>query len=79
MNTQRKLQLGAAAVIANGIVALGTMAPVPAVAAACNSHALVYCHTCNLSLCQPVSGCTLTALCLYQFECPTVGTICFYN
>lgn len=80
MDTQRKLQLSAAAVIANGLVVLGAMAPSSAFAAACSDHSYaVICDGCTSS-CMPVSGCTLTKMCFSVPPCEfTVSTVCGYS
>ena len=47
MNINRKIQLAAAAVIANGALALGLVTPVPALASTCP----------NKLICAPVGAC----------------------
>jgi hypothetical protein len=83
MVTKRRLQLGAAAVIVNGLLALSAMAPTPAVAASCTTQ--LFCGFCgNLSFCQAHAqpGCTATSgTCAGTGGCPPshVWTICQYQ
>ena len=80
MHIRRKLQWGAAAVIANGLLALTAMSPRPALASSCSSHDLLHCiDTCEPSVCQPVAGCTLTVLCPNACGFGRQGTLCSYN
>lgn len=65
MNTQRKLQLSAAAVVANGLVVLGMGLPIEVVADACSPQSVcgvMYCAG-NYSLCNAVApaGCTFVS------------------
>jgi hypothetical protein len=75
MNVQRKLQLGAAAVIANGLLALTLMAPRPAMAAACSDYNF---SACGCFECPTVPGCTVTRYCGYLCEGDSL-TICWYE
>jgi hypothetical protein len=80
MQTKRKIQLSAAAVIANGLLALTAMSPGPALAAGCADHDYVPGCGCPVT-CATFSGCTLTQKCLLQ---PPVCashpfTFCTYN
>ena len=80
MKTRRKIQFGAAAVIANSVLALGLMAPRSALATPCQPKLFCGYQFCTgLAFCQGVAdpGCTATSqtceiicgpstLCLYQ-------------
>jgi hypothetical protein len=79
MNTQRKLQLCAAAVIANGLMALGAMTPTAALAVACSDNNFGVCNELCLTTCPPVSGCTVTKICLPPPVCDVTGTYCSYS
>lgn len=71
METKRKLQLGAAAVIANGLLALAAMQPVPAIAGACDVYDTVFCSV-NFT-CPTVDHCTPRAGCSVQEQCVSFG------
>lgn len=76
MDTQRKLQLGAMLVIANGLVALGAT---PALAAACSDNNTVFlCDSCASS-CPLVSGCTATKICPTILCAGRFSTVCSYS
>jgi hypothetical protein len=83
METKRKLQFGAAAVIANGLLALTAMTPRTALANPCAEKILCSCQ--NLAYCQSIAapGCTATSVqtCTPEPACPPahVGTICHYD
>jgi hypothetical protein len=75
MKVQRKLRLGAAAVIANGLIALSATAPNPALAAACSDNNHYNCDSCTAT-CPSVSGCTTNSYCAVEFfNC----TFCYYT
>lgn len=79
MNRQRKLQLGAAAVIANGLIALGAMTPTPAMAAACgDNNRVILCDWCASS-CPLISGCTASKICIPACGMGVLSTACLYN
>jgi len=63
MYTKLKLQLSAAAVIANGVLALVALAPESAIASSCSSHNTIKC-SCAANVCPQVPGCTLAPICL---------------
>jgi hypothetical protein len=70
MNVNRKIQLTAAAVISNGVLALGLMSASPAFATTCNSK-IVCAPTCDVDIefayCSQAAppGCTFSsAVCL---------------
>ena len=72
METKRKLQVGATAVIANGLLALSLMTPRPAFANPCAAQ--IVCAVCQtLAYCQSIAkpGCTATSV-----TCPTNQPIC---
>jgi hypothetical protein len=79
MKIMRKIQLSAAAVIANGLLALTTLSPSPALASGCSSHN--YSPGCGCVTCATFSGCTLQRICTVQP--PICGgrivTICNYT
>jgi hypothetical protein len=80
MRTIRALQVGALAVIANGMLALAVMAPNTALAASCSSNN--YSPGCGCGLpCKTVSGCTVTASCPFACGIPATRplTFCMYN
>jgi hypothetical protein len=83
MQIRRRLQLGAAVVIANGLIAMSLMSPDVALANPCTAKR--YCGGCpTLSICQSIAnpGCTATSVggCGSPFPgCGTLGAFCFYN
>jgi hypothetical protein len=81
MNTQRKLQLCAATVIANGLMALGAMTPTAALAAACTANTFTVCLNPSCSVtCPAVSGCTVTKYCNVPICGPIPqDTLCYYT
>lgn len=87
MDTTRKVQLSAAAVIANGVLALSLMSPPSALADSCESRVL--CGVCSgnpTQDCQNAApGCTVTfAICSGSMQSmgfciwEDVGTLCGY-
>lgn len=86
MNTLRKLQLGSAIVIANGLsILLSSVSPV-VLADSCASHNNDVPCICAINppaVCAQVSGCTLTETCapIGGPECGGVNltTLCRYN
>jgi len=91
MNINRKIQLTAAAVIANGMLALGLLSPRPAVAATCSPirspclpGALAQCAADGTQFCRFMTpaGCTYVGdECLGTQGCPPGFVIveCFYH
>lgn len=79
MNGHRNLQVSAAVVIANGMAALTTMVASPAYASGCSSNDILYCFTCDASVCPQVPGCTLTAECVPPICENMGGEFCSYN
>jgi hypothetical protein len=87
MKTNRKLQLGAAVVFANGLLALMTLAPRPALANPCaeiTDCASTFVCSNGLATCQhwAQSGCTATSFTCTGGFCPVGPQIhinCFYN
>ena len=78
MTSNRKLQLSAAAVLANGLLALFSMAPNSALAAGCSSNNYTFCF-CDPTFCRTVAGCTVTGVCA-QIGCGgEERTFCEYN
>jgi hypothetical protein len=65
MKTHRKLQIGAAVVMANGLIALSAVSPTAAVANPCATYAacFVSCPANTAQFCQSIapSGCTVTS------------------
>jgi hypothetical protein len=61
METKRKVQFSAGAVIANGLLALSLMSPLPALANPCADYN--QCGCINLAGCQVIAppGCTATS------------------
>ena len=80
MNSNVKLRLCAAAVIANGILALSAIAPSSARASACSDHDRAFCDVCGASLCPTVPGCTLNASCINNLPpgC-SISEFCIYS
>jgi hypothetical protein len=79
MEIKRKIQFGAAAVIANSLLALSALAPLPALANPCANQVVCpgSCPT-NLSFCQLIAqpGCTATSqIC----GSPGIGICAGYN
>lgn len=81
MNVQRRWQLSAAVVIANGLVALAATAPRLALAEACPSNYYVGCSCLPSVQCTVVPGCTVTKMCLPGLVlCPgTTTDVCVYS
>jgi hypothetical protein len=83
MDIKRKVQLGAAAVIANGVIALSALSPNVALANPCATQA--FCGVCaNLSFCQSAAkpGCTATSFVCAPVACGVgqhIETSCFYQ
>jgi hypothetical protein len=84
MEITRKLQLGAAAVIANGLLALTAMTPTPAFANPCNAVRKCGCDM-NLADCAAIAppGCTATSVtCSIDTFCRPPGllpyTVCHF-
>lgn len=87
MNIKRRIQLTAAAVIANGAVALAMMSPTPTLAAACADigfcWSATFCPSLHKALCNAKlpAGCVLaSSSCVYpapSFPCtyPTYGLV----
>jgi hypothetical protein len=84
MQSLRKIQLSAAAVIANGLLVLGTTTPTTALAAGCADHNYVELCVCAApggSRCQTVPGCTVNEQCVpwfYDMGCH-ISTYCQYS
>ena len=80
MNAQRKLQLGAAAVIANGLLAITMFAPRSALAVTCSD---VNSCLCTISTCNRVAppGCVATSFtCTSSFCGPAKPVVtCHYT
>jgi hypothetical protein len=86
MDTKRKIQLSAVAVMANGLLALGVMNPGPAQATSCGSY--YFCDVCLLDGCQAVAppGCKAVGAtpwgpgpCGFSWHCETTMlTLCDY-
>jgi hypothetical protein len=81
MKTSRKVQLGALAVLANGILALTGMTPVPALASTCSTNNYVIPCSCNANSCKVVAGCSATQSCVTAmcFGITYVNQLCQYN
>lgn len=89
MNINRKIQLAAASVIANGLLALGLLSAAPAVAATCNTTQFcfrgdhTYCVATGVSFCDArmPSGCTLSQAVCTLAPCDAGSTIilCYYT
>jgi hypothetical protein len=85
MLIKRKIQFGAAVVIANGVLALTVLTSQPAFANPCGEQAKCASACQNLSYCQSIAlpGCTATSVtCLRTpIICSNGGplTECFYN
>lgn len=92
MNIHRKLQIAAAAVTANGMLALGLMAPSTALANPCATMCIRSFECSSLEQqriqCQAIapSGCTVTStLCLWSTSDPFCfgfgpsGTYCYFQ
>jgi hypothetical protein len=82
MNAHQKLRMSAAAVIVNGLLALGAMTPSPAPAAedaVCSDNNYhVIARTCVE--CEEIPGCTVRSPCLCAGHlCHERMTICFYD
>lgn len=72
MNTKRKIQLAAAAIVANGALALTLLSPTPAMAVTCNDRVL--CMT------NPFPVCTYHASSCEGWKpagCKVVSSTCF--
>ena len=80
MNTNRRIQLSAAAVILNGILALSASTPRTAIASSCSDNNYWVGCLCRPAYpCLPVSGCSGGAICVAGF-CGGIGaTFCVYN
>ena len=81
MRISRKLQLGALAVLANGMLALTAMTPVPALASSCSTNNYVIPCSCTANSCKAVSGCTATQSCVAAicWGISYVNQLCQYN
>jgi hypothetical protein len=91
MNVNRKIQLAAAAVIVNGVLALEILSPTTALAASCGPidspclpGSLATCLSAGLAWCRTFTppGCTFTGdECLGTSGCPVgdVKVACFYK
>jgi len=71
MKTQRKLQLGAATVILNGLAALGGLIPQISQAQSCSEKALCGCPAVTLADCQAAAppGCTAISVTCTPLSC----------
>jgi hypothetical protein len=80
MNTKNKIRLGAAAVVANGLLALVAMAPRPALADSCAGNNYALPCDCSTGACRTIPGCTLYAFCA-PIACGTgqLSTACTYS
>jgi len=81
MNINRKFQLAALAVVANGALALGLLSPHPALAATCGGRSICVsqfsCQNQQTQACNSIKppGCTLvSSVCTYPDH-----TLCFGN
>jgi hypothetical protein len=77
MDTQRKIQLGALAVLGNSLLALVLMASTPAHANPCSAiNTGELCSQVTLAYCQAIAkpGCTATSV-----YCPLNRAICLYQ
>jgi hypothetical protein len=88
METKRKIQFGAAAVVANALLALSAMSPSPAFANPCAAKPLCLPGCLNqqglLSVCQSVAnpGCTVTSATCSGGTCGPADfgiATCYYN
>jgi hypothetical protein len=85
MEIKRRFQLGSAAVIANGLLALTALSPSPALANPCTGQ-VIPCSCHNLAYCQSIAkpGCTATSVVCTNLFPPICGsngiiTICHYD
>jgi hypothetical protein len=78
-----KLQLGAAAVIVNGLAAMSLVSPSPAFAAGCSTYNYnieAICAAPPNHLCSSVPGCTLTETCVSIYpDAGVIQTQCRYT
>jgi hypothetical protein len=87
MEIKRKLQLGAAAAILNGVIALIALSPATALADSCQTHlggctVLAQCLSNPTAWCQSLQpGCTVTSATCYgpYTLCPGNLYSCSYN
>jgi hypothetical protein len=82
MHLKRKLQLFAIAVTANGLLALGSMTPTPAMASTCGET--FFCDVCGIEGCQTMAppGCTaVSGICYHNatFCFTSIGSMCQYQ
>jgi hypothetical protein len=85
MEIKRKIQIGAAAVVANGLMALAALQPRAALAVSCTDRGICGCGY-TLANCQAIAppGCTATSLvCALNYSCGFASmspfTICRYS
>ena len=70
MHIQRKIQLGALAVLANSLLALGLTASYPAHASSCGAKTFCPCQTLAFCQSQADPGCTATSVICGLGTCP---------
>jgi hypothetical protein len=76
----RRLQMVAAAVMANGLLALTLGSSQPAFASSCSSNNYMIGCACSAGwTCRVVSGCTATKLCLPNICAGAQATLCTYS
>jgi len=78
MQIKRKIQLSAAAVVANGLLALIVMSPTPALAAGCSDNNYLAGCVCGVQ-CRTVPGCTSQQLCIQLICSGRPGQFCRYS
>ena len=88
MDIKRRIQLGAAAIVVNGIATVALMAPVPVIAGSCGPTSTCvptsYCSVAGVSYCisHTPSGCTfVSATCADLAECNagSISLVCQYT